>query len=474
MRFTHRNILLALLLLALFFVPVPAFSATSMLNVNIDGKITNLQAITTGNLVFLPARDLANLFDADLTYDANEKELTLKSGKTKAILNIGSSTIQVNSKKISLDASPMILDDTTLVPVKAASVIWGASYGWNEQTLYIRKDGDAVDVPAAEKVFAKKQTISVGDKDTTVQYILIPQSSGLKADVSLAQNGIGQTESLSSLAKRSSAKAAINGSYFQSYDNTKAQDPYGLLIKNSKLVHAENTGSAIGFTSSGTVKIGIVRGSVAITVGGSSYNTSLVNHIPAMDSNTVVLFTSARGRSTGCAFGTSVVVQNGEIISVSSKKDTSIPNNGYVLLFTGEKATVAQGFKKGTKVSYNISYVNQAGNAVDWSNIETAIGAGPLLLKDGATVINPEKEGFTDTTGFNMTTTRSAVGITKDGDILLVGGVKCTLNQLASVMSQLGAVQAICMDCGSSSGLYMTNGSVPAPAKEISNALIFK
>ena len=40
----------------------------------------------------------------------------------------------VNGKKVSLDASPMIQNDTTLVPVKASAVIWGASYGWNEQT----------------------------------------------------------------------------------------------------------------------------------------------------------------------------------------------------------------------------------------------------------------------------------------------------------------------------------------------------
>lgn len=474
MRFSHRNLLLTLLLLALLCVPVPAFSATNTLDVNVDGKATNLQAITTGNLVFLPARDVANLFEADLTYDANEKELTLKSGKTKVILSIGSSTIQVNSKKISLDASPMIIDDTTLIPVKAISVIWGASYDWNEQTLYLRKDGGSITVPPAEKVFAKKQTVSVGGKDTTVQYILVPQSSGLKADVVLAQNTIGLTESLSNLAKRSSAKAAINGSYFQSYDSAKSQDPYGLLIKNGKLIHAENTGSAIGFTSSGNVKIGIVRGAVSATVGKSNYNISLVNHVPAVDSNTVVLFTSARGRSTGCSFGTSVVVKNGEIVSVESKQDTTIPNNGYVLLFTGEKATAAQSLKKGTKVSYTIGYTNQSGNPVDWSNVETAIGAGPMLLKDGNNVVNPEKEGFTDLTGFDMTTARSAVGVTKDGDILLVGGVKCTLDQLASVMSQLGAVQAICMDCGSSSGLYISNGSVSAPTKEISNALIFK
>ena len=79
MRSFYRNLLLAIVLLALFVISVPASAATSTLHVNVDGKAAHFQAVTTGNLVFLPARDLANLFDADLTYNADEKELTLKS-----------------------------------------------------------------------------------------------------------------------------------------------------------------------------------------------------------------------------------------------------------------------------------------------------------------------------------------------------------------------------------------------------------
>lgn len=474
MRSFYRNLLLVVTLLALLVVSMPVSAATSNLNVNVDGKAASFQAVTTGNLVFLPARDLANLFHADLTYNAEEKELTLKTAKKKAVLTIGSSTIVVNGKKVSLDASPMIQNNTTLVPVKASAVIWGASYGWNEQTLYIHTDGSKVSVPAVEKTFVKSQTISLNGKNTAVHYILVPKASHLRADVALAQNAIGQTESLQSIAKRSSAQAAINGSYFQSYDSSKAQDPYGILIKNGKLIHSENTGSAIGFTSNGTAKIGIIRSHVTATVGKHNYTVSLINHTPATNSNTVVLFNDARGAVTNCALGTSVVVQNSEVVAVAAKKSVNIPSNGYVLLFTGDKAAAAKNIQKGTKVSYTVSYTNQSGTAVNWSDVQTAVGAGPLLLKGGSNVVSPAKEGFTDTAGFDMVTSRSAVGVAANGDILLVGGVKCTLNQLASIMTQLGATDAICMDSGSSSGLYKPNTVVATPSKEISNALIFR
>lgn len=470
----RRNIVLAVLLLVMFCFSCPAFAAGNTLQVHVDGKAASMEAKVSGSLAFLPARDMANVFDASLAYDAKKKELTLKSGKTTAILTVGSSNISVNGKKVSLDASPMIVDSTTYIPVKAVSAIWGASYGSNEQALYIQKDGKAVQVPEVEKVFAKRQAVSIGGKNTPVNYVLVPKSSNLRADVALAQNSVGQTETMKSLAQRTSAKAAVNGSYFQSYDSSKSQDPYGILIKNGNLIHSESTGSTVAFTRNGSVKMDIVRSAVTATVGGTVYNVSLVNHTPAANSNTVVLYNSAYGKNTNCAIGTALVVQNGEVVSIHSNKAVDIPSNGYVLLFTGNKVTAANGYAKGTKVSYTTGFIGANGAKLDWSDVRTAVGAGPLLLKDGAVVVNPAKEGFSDSAGFNLAVARSAVGVMKNGDILLVAGVKCTLNQMASVMTQLGAVHAISMDSGSASGLYVPGCTLPTPGKEISNILIFK
>lgn len=327
---------------------------------------------------------------------------------------------------------------------------------------------------AADKNYTHRSAVNIGGKNVPVAYVSIPKADNLNPNLILALNSIGRTESLGSIARRTSAKVAINGSYFQSFDSSALADPFGILIKNGKLIHSEGTGSAIGFTSDGSVKMNIVRSVVTASIGGNGYPVSLVNHTPSVSGNQIVLFTTARGIETHCAIGTSVVVQNGEIISISSRQSVRIPINGYVLVFTGDKAAAAQKMHVGEKASYNVGYINQAGNKLDWSNVRTAVGGGPLLLKDGANVVNPAKEGFSDSAGFGMTVARSAIGVTANGDILLVGGVKCTLNQMASVMSQLGAVNAICMDNGSSSGLYASNGTVPAPAKEISNALIFK
>ena len=96
-------------------------------------------------------------------------------------------------------------------------------------------------------------------------------------------------------------------------------------------------------------------------------------------------------------------------------------------------------------------------------------------MYNGNIVLNPAKEGFTDETSFQIAVARSAIGITEDGTILLIGGVKCTAAQLADIMLKLGAVNAIAMESGSSSGLYTsTEDAVATSAKAMSNALIFK
>lgn len=470
----HQRLFLLMLILLLTLFCAPAY-ANSPLTVYLDGTEMNFQATTVKNLVFISARDLTDSLGGTLKYDPAKKSMTITHGKTSAVLNIGSSTILVNNKKVSLDAAPMLVDSVAMIPVKAVTPIWGASVDWNEQSLYMNSDGSAIVLPEVPKVFVEKKALSVDNKETTISYIRIPQDSNLKADVVIAQNTIGQTENLQNLAQRNYAKAAINGNYFQSYDSAKAMEPYGLIIKNGHLIHAESTGGTIGFTTDGQIKIDIIRSSIKASLNGTEATISLINHTPTKDSDQIVLFTNAHGNKMGFAFGTNVVVQNGEVTSIVQNDNTDIPSStGYVLNFTGSQEKLAASLKKGDAISYQVSYVNASGNRVDWSDIHTAIGAGPILLLNGSVAINPAQEGFSDTTGFSLATARSAIGSTSNNDLILVAGVKSTLDQLATIMSQLGAVNAISLDAGSVSGSYALDQYVATPGKEISTALIFK
>ncbi|BAT54896.1 unknown protein [Nostoc sp. NIES-3756] len=100
-----------------------------------------------------------------------------------------------------------------------------------------------------------------------------------------------------------------------------------------------------------------------------------------------------------------------------------------------------------------------------------AIGAGPRLLPQ----LTSEQEGFVDRTngrdalGSEQPNARTAVGITRDGSIILVmvaqkpsqpSNSGISLIQLAQLMKTLGASEAMNLDGGSSSSLYYKGKTV--------------
>lgn len=92
------------------------------------------------------------------------------------------------------------------------------------------------------------------------------------------------------------------------------------------------------------------------------------------------------------------------------------------------------------------------------------IGAGPLLLKNSQVVLNAKVESFT--AGFDRQgADRSVIAKLSDGQILLAvvqdmpDSIAPDLHQTAAVLQQLGAVDALNLDGGSSTSLY-AQGSI--------------
>jgi hypothetical protein len=103
-----------------------------------------------------------------------------------------------------------------------------------------------------------------------------------------------------------------------------------------------------------------------------------------------------------------------------------------------------------------------------------AIGGGPQLLP----AVQSQREGFTDpelgrdAIGSQVANSRSAIGITKENEILLVmiaqsqpkSGV--TLAELATLMKSLGAERAMNLDGGSSSAMVYDGKSMSGTVGE--------
>lgn len=160
---------------------------------------------------------------------------------------------------------------------------------------------------------------------------------------------------------------------------------------------------------------------------------------------------------------TSYVILKGKLVA-DPKKNERLVNNPNLKPYLSQIFNRAE-FRRyscGQTVRYDIVLHNAS--PAPGCQLVDAIGAGPSLLPELTLV----KEGFVDNAnkrdalGSNQPNARTAVGITRDGSVVLVmvaqkpsapaNGV--SLPALADFMKTLGADKAMNLDGGSSSSLY--------------------
>ena len=167
--------------------------------------------------------------------------------------------------------------------------------------------------------------------------------------------------------------------------------------------------------------------------------------------------------------GTQVVVSDGVVRLVGSG-GSLIPASGYVLAFAGGEMGLAGRFKQDAKCAFRVEYEGAQDQAF-WNGVQEAIGCGPRLVKQGEICYDPSSEGFSHAKIISMSGSRSAIGITRDKQLLLVT-TSCTVRQFADVMKALGAYDAMNLDGGASSGLYANGRSLQTPGRLVSNAVV--
>jgi len=160
---------------------------------------------------------------------------------------------------------------------------------------------------------------------------------------------------------------------------------------------------------------------------------------------------------------TSYVVRQGKVVA-DPKNNERLVNNPNLKPYLSQIFNRPE-FRRylcGQTVKYDIALHNELPPA--GCQLVDAIGAGPRLLPELSLV----KEGFVDNAngrdalGSNQPNARTAVGITRDGSIVLVmvaqkpsaGANGISLPALADFMKTLGVQKAMNLDGGSSSSLY--------------------
>ena len=105
-----------------------------------------------------------------------------------------------------------------------------------------------------------------------------------------------------------------------------------------------------------------------------------------------------------------------------------------------------------------------------WNAARQILGVGPMLVKDKSVYLTTKTEQFGSDVAAGRAP-RTAVGVTADGRVLLVvvdgrqsHSIGCTLLELALLMQELGAVDAVNFDGGGSSEMILKGEIVNSPS----------
>jgi hypothetical protein len=150
-----------------------------------------------------------------------------------------------------------------------------------------------------------------------------------------------------------------------------------------------------------------------------------------------------------------------------------IPAGGYILALRSNLSPASQ-LTGGTLLRVETNTI-----PADFNRFPYILGGGPVLVKNSRVVLDARAEGFSDAY-VRQTAIRSAIGRTAAGNLLIVavhnraGGTGPNFAELAQILQQMGAVEALNLDGGSSTSLYL-GGSLldrpPSTAARVHNAI---
>lgn len=264
--------------------------------------------------------------------------------------------------------------------------------------------------------------------------------------------------------------AAVNGDFYTTEDDYRG-DPRDVQIRNGELISAPAGHASFWMDAAGEPRMANVESNLRVRWPDGSYHSMGLNEL--RDSEMVVLYSSAIGRSTRSSGGVELVLTNapGEgwlplqvgrtikarVASVHRGGDTLVPRDGLVLSIGSRIPESARNRQPGDEIQLEFK------TTPDLSGVETALGGGPTLVRAG----KPQTWS-----NFQIRHPRSAMGWNKTHFFLVqVDGrqpdlsVGMTFPELAKYMAELGCEEAINLDGGGSATMWVLGQVVNSPSE---------
>jgi exopolysaccharide biosynthesis protein len=379
--------------------------------------------------------------------------LSVANQGNKTVLNLGLPE-GIRPRIWALTAPNRLLIDVRPDSMQTQDIQWAPGVRWRQQNINI---GSAAFPTVALEIDLRQPGVS-----------LKPIFSNNSTVVGIAP--------LQATAQRSKVAAAINAGFF----NRNTQLPLGAVRRDENWMSGPilNRG-AIAWNATGEATVGHLSLNETIS-------TSTGHRYPVLYFNTGYVGAGVSRYTTG--WGTHydtildnevlITVRNGQVIKQqqggkAGNISTVIPEDGYLLVVRSDRDAAAA-LGAGTTVQ-----TETGTQPADFGQYTQIVGAGPLLLQNRQIVLNGESEQFAPAF-IRQAAARSVIGSTAEGTLLLVavhnrlGGAGPTLREASEIMLQLGAVNALNLDGGSSTTLYLGGqllDRIPSTAARVNNGI---
>ena len=304
----------------------------------------------------------------------------------------------------------------------------------------------------------------------------------------LAQGAVFGLSSVSDQVKSVSPRdgtslVAVNGDFFVIQRDPYQGDPRGLQIRNGELVSAPTGGAAIWFDRRGRPRLAHVRSQLTVRWPDGSETALGLNEARA--TNAAVLYTPTLGPSTRTVGGTELVLERdgkspwlplaasvkikARVTEVRSAGDTRL-EAGEILLSLGpalreRPATLTPGLR------LTLATVT----APDLAAVQTALAGGPVLVQAGAVREWKPPQPRHPRTALGWNATHLFLVVVDGRQPWLSVGM--TLPELADLMKRLRCRDALNLDGGGSSTLWLNGKVVNSPSdgreRAVANGLVF-
>lgn len=366
--------------------------------------------------------------------------------------NSNESSRELNNYSLRIKKIPV-----TAVIALSASLLFGSGVFAMPRTIY-ETSGKQIISSGVTLERVKRYTeegwlsINVIRADMTNPYVY--------ADVMTDPASIQNTISPLTAAQTEKAVAAVNGSFFMYTGSNNKIIPIGAVVDNGliKTTYMELNNAASSMATLSVDKFGDILcdfwktemwlESASGVTFVTRYNRPYYNY-----TDLTVLDRTWSTVSAGTAGSdiVEVIVRDETVVEVRSGKDAvTIPENGFVVVSKGAGGIALQSkFKVGDKVSFNIIT-----GPTDWSQVRMAVTGGSLIVKNGLipAVFSNSSPGRNPRTGMGASRSgKELIMVTVDGR--QNSSIGLTQTELAELMIQLGAYNAVNFDGGGSTSM---------------------